>query len=799
MPSRILQSKLVRLNSPLTSTQVAFDAPLTAGSSLVVAVAWYGNPARSPSTLGSVADNKGNSYVKRVGAHRQPSADPSWAGDLWVEIHDCLNAADPSPGTPVQITLAAHSSTGTNNSVFGCVMEVAGITGAIGSSVATGGDENSTSATATIPTLDVAPSWGVGICGGFEAITGSPSGWDVVGSPTGTGHIYGTVVEREIAGSGPQSLTWQYGTALYGAAAVATLYYAGAVSITPVLSNAGVSGRAPAEVFPQVNLTFPEPPPQGGSLSPGDGIYQLGDSTTYGHNSINGNQVAIPAPKALETELDGVYPVTFEGVGLATTSDLLAGTGGYSAKLDVLLATSPAKVVIYPFGINDSYLISDEQFEANLRAIVTTTRSAGKFPILQTPNPTNQNLSAELEIIRGVSSSMGVPLIDVYAYLTDQLGGVPVTTMMPDGTHPSQTTYLLIGKYQAGRFKDIFSVGEAPPPDPDPDPDPPDPYPPGGWLERPFRADSAWNTPIPANAIWRGPSDPRTETIRRNYGGGSHYDGSPTNFQWALNLWDYTIYVWYAVATDPLVTIHQGGQQFVIRCPAGAIPSTGTDMHMCVVDPDQLHSHDMWGAQRVSANRINAASYVKTRLDGHGWRMVEERLQSGSNPRGLNPENASAGGGGPRAVSAASLGGLIRAGELERGVIEHALVFATPRRWANGRFGVRVHPANWISLGDGDESSGRWEPFTGTIRYSDRFGLSQSLNVDALPLSREWKIVLKALQIYGMYMGDVAGENTPCIYAEWPAVENRYGRAMKDQQAQAFSYIRPNLFALDWY
>jgi len=603
MPSRILQSKLVRLNSPLTSTQVAFDAPLTAGSSLVVAVAWYGNPARSPSTLGSVSDNKGNSYVKRVGAHRQPSADPSWAGDLWVEIHDCLNAANPSPGTPVQITLAAHSSTGTNNSVFGCVMEVAGITGAIGSSVATGGDENSTSATATIPTLDVAPSWGVGICGGFEAITGSPSGWGVVGSPTGTGHIYGTVVEREIAGSGPQSLTWQYGTALYGAAAVATLYYAGAVSITPVLSNAGVSGRAPAEVFPQVNLTFPEPPD---------------------------------------------------------------------------------------------------------------------------PDP-------------------------------------------------------------------------GPDPDPDPDPDPPDPYPPGGWLERPFRADSAWNTPIPANAIWRGPSDPRTETIRRNYGGGSHYDGSPTNFQWALNLWDYTIYVWYAVATDPLVTIHQGGQQFVIRCPAGAIPSTGTDMHMCVVDPDQLHSHDMWGARRVGSNRIDAWSYVKTRLDGHGWRMVEERLQSGSNPRGLNPENASAGGGGPRAVSAASLGGLIRAGELERGVIEHALVFATPRRWANGRFGVRVPPANWISLGDGDESSGRWEPFTGAIRYSDRFGLSQSLNVDALPLSREWKIVLKALQIYGMYMGDVAGENTPCIYAEWPAVENRYGRAMKDQQAQAFSYIRPNLFALDWY
>lgn len=324
------------------------------------------------------------------------------------------------------------------------------------------------------------------------------------------------------------------------------------------------------------------------------------------------------------------------------------------------------------------------------------------------------------------------------------------------------------------------------------------PLPSGPLIYFPYRTDSPWNTKIPPTAIWRGPSDPRTETIRRNYGGGSHYDGSPENFQWAMNLWDYTIATWYAKNSDPWVTINQGGQSWQVRCPANAVPSSGTDRHMCIIDPDGLHSHDMWGAQR-SGNVINAWSYVKTRLDGHGWRMVEESLESPSNPRGLNTANASAGGGGPRAVSAGSLGGLIRKADLDAGVIAHALVFAIPRRWCNGRFGVRVYPANWISQGDGDDSSGTWEPFAGAIRYSDRFGLDKNVNVNSLGLSPHWTMIAKALQDYGMYMGDVAGENNPCLYAEWPAIRDAYGDGLKNEQGSSFPKITPHLMALDWY
>lgn len=346
----------------------------------------------------------------------------------------------------------------------------------------------------------------------------------------------------------------------------------------------------------------------------------------------------------------------------------------------------------------------------------------------------------------------------------------------------------------SGQFRP--RVPWTPPPDPE---DPPAPAPaPGDLALYPFRADSAWNTLIPVDAQWRGISDPRTARIRSNRGGGNHYDNPPGSIVWALNLWDYTIATWYAKETDPLVTIYDAnGGVYTVRCPAEAVPSSGTDKHMCIISPDRTYSSDMWLATR-SGNTINTDGYVRTRLDGMGWRMHEERLRGSGNPRGLNTDNAISGNGGPRAVSAGLLGGLIREQHLIDGVIPHALGMAIPRRWAKGGINVRIPPADLIiGWGDGDWSSGSWATFSGDIRYSDRFGLNKNINVNSLGLSREWTIVAKALQDYGVYMVDVAGENNPCLYAEWPAVRSRYGDAMKNQQTTAFNAIIPHMMAID--
>lgn len=333
------------------------------------------------------------------------------------------------------------------------------------------------------------------------------------------------------------------------------------------------------------------------------------------------------------------------------------------------------------------------------------------------------------------------------------------------------------------------------PPDPDPPGPDPEPPPPGSLVDHPFRSDSPWNTPIPSSAIWRGTSDPRTARIRSNTGGPSGSDSGP--IVWALNSSDFTFYTYYATNSDPWVTVTDaGGATYTIRCPANAVPSTGTDRHLCIVDPDGMHSHDFVFATR-SGNTITTGGYIKTRLDGMGWRMTEERLRNSGNPRGVNFDNASAGRGGPRAVSAAGLGGLIRRKHLDDGVIPHALGFACPRRWAKGGINVRIWPADEI-IGWGDSDDGTPPYFSGDIRYSDRFGLDKNVNVDSLSIPREWKIIAKALQVYGMYLVDVAGIHNPCLYAEFPAVMAGYPN-IKSQQGAGFAAIVPHLMALDWY
>src|SRR5690606_26595788 len=62
------------------------------------------------------------------------------------------------------------------------------------------------------------------------------------------------------------------------------------------------------------------------------------------------------------------------------------------------------------------------------------------------------------------------------------------------------------------------------------------------YTARPFSADSPWNAPIPANATYRE-SDARTKSLR----------GSAA---FGVNSSQWTIWVWKAKETDPLVTVN---------------------------------------------------------------------------------------------------------------------------------------------------------------------------------------------------------------------------------------------------
>lgn len=63
--------------------------------------------------------------------------------------------------------------------------------------------------------------------------------------------------------------------------------------------------------------------------------------------------------------------------------------------------------------------VSVEEFEANLREIVTKIEAIGAIPFLQTPVIKNEDISDYISVIRKVADEEGVALIDHYSYWSD--------------------------------------------------------------------------------------------------------------------------------------------------------------------------------------------------------------------------------------------------------------------------------------------------------------------------------------------------------------------------------------------
>ncbi len=257
---------------------------------------------------------------------------------------------------------------------------------------------------------------------------------------------------------------------------------------------------------------------------------------------------------------------------------------------------------------------------------------------------------------------------------------------------------------------------------------------------RPFAADSPWNQPIPANATYRA-SDPRTSSLR-----------SAGTF--GVNSSQWTIWVWQAKASDPLVTVdvsvrhltssgNANAGKVTIRMPANAHADPELDSHMTILDPDGKHAHEFWYAKK-SGGSFTAVSYAKIPLDGSGVNV--------SGYASHNSDYLTYGWGATRAYGGSQLGGLIRKGEVTQGSIEHAIAVAIPARYLGGR-------AVWPATSD-DQSS----DYAGVIPMGTRFAIPPSVNVESLGLSPAHLRLARALQKYGLIVVDKSG--SPCMYAE---------------------------------
>ena len=168
-----------------------------------------------------------------------------------------------------------------------------------------------------------------------------------------------------------------------------------------------------------------------------------------------------------------------------------------------------------------------------------------------------------------------------------------------------------------------------------------------------------------------------------------------------------------------------------VPMPAGVRPDPAADGHLSVVQASSGCVYDLFRA-RSSEGSWTAASGNATSQGSTG---------------------IYAGGGGTRAAGFSAALGLVWPQELAGGHIDHALVFAYPYT----RSGAPVPPAT--------RSDGR-STTTGALPMGARLRLDPALDLSRLGLSPTELTIARALQQYGMVLGDTSGGFT--LYAPHP-------------------------------
>ena len=167
-----------------------------------------------------------------------------------------------------------------------------------------------------------------------------------------------------------------------------------------------------------------------------------------------------------------------------------------------------------------------------------------------------------------------------------------------------------------------------------------------------------------------------------------------------------------------------------VPMPAGVLPDPAGDGHLTVVQPSTGCVYDLFRARTVDGSWVA------------DWANAHTQDSSGVYPDGM----------GTRAAGFSAALGLIWPEEIERGRIDHALVFAYPHTSSGW-----VAPA---TRSDGRTTTADALPIGAWLR------LDPALDLSTLGLSRTEQVIAKALQEYGMVLGDTSGGFT--LYAAHP-------------------------------
>ncbi len=253
---------------------------------------------------------------------------------------------------------------------------------------------------------------------------------------------------------------------------------------------------------------------------------------------------------------------------------------------------------------------------------------------------------------------------------------------------------------------------------------------------KPFSPSSPWNIPIPTSPE----IDPDSALMIANLNATTPFLGADfVKWTTPVHVIDSTqarrVNVYSSKGPrSPDVDPNADGIIENIPMPAGIWPDPEQDGHMVMVDPVARKSWEFSRFGTDTNGNYIASTISIWDLDGVGCHTPF----SGSYwwARGSN------GAGMPW------IGGIIRPEEIAAGEISHAILCATPvnrLRLANGQKEQVCIPA---CRSDG------WGIGTAYIPEGARLQLDPNLNLDALELSRDAKVVARAMQKYGMIVSD---------------------------------------------
>lgn len=255
---------------------------------------------------------------------------------------------------------------------------------------------------------------------------------------------------------------------------------------------------------------------------------------------------------------------------------------------------------------------------------------------------------------------------------------------------------------------------------------------PGLW---PFSATSPWNTPIGVEAEYAEVDSP----------------GLDLDLGASMNVTEWSHPVYLASDADPVRTFYRlddGSECASVPVPDDAVPALGTDAHLHVVSPDHLTVVETWLTVRLASQDFESGACVVNELRGPGvysdWHGV-------------------------RAYGGSAIAGLIRRGEITRG-IPHALAAAVPPGAMN-RNGPGGNPWVWpaSSADDGAEVS---YADSGNLFMGSLLAIPPEVDVAGLGLSAPALAIARALQDYGAYITDSGGGDAMIgFYAEPAAAD----------------------------